>query len=217
MNGRIFGVMLRAQARYVAPFLALAILIAVALPLANLQGLDSAPAFRMDRAGLLLSQSSFLAGMYPVLALCTGVFLAVATWLPDVHWRWVYVLTLPIERGRLAMLRLAAGFTLILPVGLVLWLSGLLAAAVANAPDVVRAYPGALSLRFIFAAASGFVVGSLGVLAGRKLWLVPGFFLLLVIANAAGIHLGIQFTDLLFLNPLSPLHTLAGQWLLFDV
>jgi hypothetical protein len=217
MNGRIFGVMLRAQARYVAPFLALAILIAVALPLANLQGLDSAEAFRMDRAGLLLAQSSFLAGMYPVLALCTGVFLAVATWLPDVHWRWVYVLTLPIERGRMAALRLATGLTLILPVGLVLWLSGMLAAAVANAPDVVRAYPGALALRFIAAAASGFVVGSLGVLAGRKLWLVPGVFLLLVIANATGIHLGFQLADLIFLNPLSPLHALAGQWLLFDV
>lgn len=217
MNGRIFGVMLRAQARYVAPFLALAVLLAVALPLANLQGLDSAAAFRMDRAGLLLSQSAFLAGFYPVLALCTGVFLAVATWLPDVHWRWVYVLTLPIDRGRMAVLRLATGFTLILPVGFILWLSGLLAAAVANAPDVVRAYPGALSLRFIFAAASGFVVGSLGVLAGRKLWLVPGLLLLLVLLDAVGIPLGFRFADVLFLNPLSPLHTLAGQWLLFDV
>jgi hypothetical protein len=217
MNGRIFGVMLRAQARYVAPFLALAILIAVALPLANLQGLDSAEAFRMDRAGLLLTQASYLAGMYPVLALCLGVFLAVATWLPDVHWRWVYVLTLPVERGRMAALRLATGFTLILPVGLTLWLSGLLAAAVANAPEVIRAYPGALTLRFIFAAASGFVVGSLSVLAGRKLWLIPGVFLLLVLANAVGIPLGFRLADLLFLNPLSPLHTLAGQWLLFDV
>lgn len=217
MNGRIFGVMLRAQARYVAPFLALAILIAVALPLANLQGLDAAEAFRMDRAGLLLAQSSYLAGMYPVLALCLGVFLAVATWLPDVHWRWVYVLTLPIERGRMAALRLGTGLALILPVALTLWLSGLLAAAVANAPDVVRAYPGALALRFIFAAASGFVVGSLGVLAGRKLWLVPAVFVLVVLANAVGIPLGFRLADLLFLNPLSPLHTLAGQWLLFDV
>jgi hypothetical protein len=217
MNGRIFRVMLAAQARYVAPFLALAILIAVALPLANLQGLDSAAAFRMDRAGLLLTQSSYLAGMYPVLALCLGVFLAVATWLPDVHWRWVYVLTLPIERGRMAMLRMTTGFMLILPVAMMLWISGLLAAAVANVPDVVQAYPGALALRFIFAATSGFVVGSLGVLAGRKLWLVPGVFLLLVLANAAGIPLGFRLADLLFLNPLSPLHTLAGQWLLFDV
>ena len=217
MNGRIFGVMLRAQARYVAPFLALAILIAVALPLANLQGLDSAAAFRLDRAGLLLAQSSFLAGLYPVLALCVGVFLAVATWLPDVHWRWVYVLTLPIDRGRMAALRLATGLTLILPVAVVLWLSGLLAAAVANAPDVVRAYPGALTLRFIAAAACGFVVGSLGVLAGRKLWLIPGVFLLLLLAGAVGVPLGSRLADLLFLAPLSPLHTLAGQWLLFDV
>ena len=217
MNGRIFRVMLAAQARYVAPFLALAVLIAVALPLANLQGIDSGAAFKVDRTGILLAQSSYLAGMYPVLALCVGIFLAVATWLPDVHWRWVYVLTLPIERGRLALLRLGTGFTLILPVALTLWFSGLLAAAVADAESVVRAYPGALALRFFAGAASGFLVGSLGVLAGRKLWLLPAFFLLIVVAGAVGVDLTFRLSDILFLHPLSPLHTLAGQWLLFDV
>jgi hypothetical protein len=217
MNGRIFRVMLAAQARYVAPFLALAILIAVALPLANLQGLDAAGALKLDRTGLLLAQSSYLAGMYPVLALCVGIFLAVATWLPDVHWRWVYVLTLPIERGRLALLRLGTGFALILPVALTLWLAGLLAAAVADAPEVVRSYPGALALRFAAGAASGFLVGSLGVLAGRKLWLLPAAFLLIILAGALGVDFSFRFSDLLFLHPLSPLHTLAGQWLLFDV
>jgi hypothetical protein len=217
VNGRIFRVMLAAQARYVAPFLALAVLIAVALPLANLQGLDSATAFQVDRTGLLLGQSTYLAGMYPVLALCVGIFLAVATWLPDVHWRWVYVLTLPIDRSRLALLRLASGFVLILPVALTLWFSGLLAAAVADAPSVVRAYPGALALRFIAGAASGFLVGSLTVLAGRKLWLLPAAFLLIVLAGAVGFDISFRLSDILFLHPLSPLHTLAGQWLLFDV
>jgi hypothetical protein len=217
MNGRIFRVMLAAQARYVAPFLALAILLAVALPLANLQGLDAAGALKLDRTGLLLAQSNYLAGMYPVLALCVGIFLAVATWLPDVHWRWVYVLTLPIERGRLALLRLGTGFALILPVALTLWLAGLLAAAVADAPEVVRSYPGALALRFVAGAASGFLVGSLGVLAGRKLWLLPAAFLLIILAGALGVDITFRLSDLLFLHPLSPLHTLAGQWLLFDV
>jgi len=217
MNARIFGVMLRAQARYVAPFLALAILIAVALPLANLQGIDSAEAFRADRTGVLLAQSSTLSGFYPVLALCVGIFLAVATWLPDVQWRWVYVLTLPIERGRLALLRLATGSALILPVALTLWLSGLLAVAVADAPTVVRAYPGALALRFIAGAAAGFALGSLGVLAGRKLWLLPAAFLLFIVAGSLGFDVPFQITDNLFLHPLSPLHSLAGQWLLFDV
>ena len=217
MNGRIFGVMLRAQARYVAPFLALAILIAVALPLATLQGLDSAESFRVDRTGLLLAQSAFLAGAYPVLALCVGIFLAVATWLPDVHWRWVYVLTLPVERARLAALRLGVGFALILPVALVLWLSGLLTAAVADAPDVVRAYPGALALRFVAGATTGFVLGSLAVLAGRKLWLLPLAFLLYAVVSGMGLDLHVNLADLLFLHPLSPLHPLAGQWLLFDV
>ena len=217
MNGRIFRVMLAAQARYIAPFLALAILIAVALPLTNLQGIDSAELFKADRTGLLLAQSSYLAGMYPILALCVGIFLAVATWLPDVHWRWVYVLTLPIERSRLALLRLGTGFALILPVALTLWLSGILAAALADAPSVVRAYPGALALRFVAGAAAGFVVGSLGVLAGRKLWLLPAAFLLIVVAGAVGVDLMFDLSDLLFLHPLSPLHSLAGQWLLFDV
>lgn len=217
MNGRIYRVMLAAQARYVAPFLALAILIAIAIPLATLQGVDSAETFRVDRAGILLAQSGYLAWMYPVFALCLGIFLAVATWLPDVHWRWIYVLTLPIERGRMALLRLSAGFSLILPVAATLWLSGLLATLLADAPAVIKAYPGALALRFIAGAASGFLVGSLGVLAGRKLWLLPVAFLLLILVNAIGLRVDFLFPEIIFLHPFSPLHMLAGQWLLFDV
>ena len=106
---------------------------------------------------------------------------------------------------------------MILPVAMMLWFSGLLTTAVADAPDVVQAYPGALALRFIAGAATGFVLGSLAVMAGRKLWLLPLAFLLYAIAVGSGLSFGVNLSDVLFLNPFSPLHPLAGQWLLFDV
>jgi hypothetical protein len=217
VNGRIFRVMLAAQARYVAPFLALAVLIAVALPLGTLQGLNTADALELDRIGLLLEQSRFLAPGYPLLAICLGAFLAVATWLPDVHWRWVYVLTLPVERTRLAVMRVVAGMLLILPVSATIWVSGLLAAKVADLPELVRAYPGSLSLRFIAGAAASYCVGSLCVIAGKRLWLVPVVIGGLILLQGAGVDLGFSLVDLIFLNPLSPFHALAGQWVLFDV
>lgn len=217
MNARIFGVMLRAQARYVAPFLALAILVGVALPLATLQGLNVADALELDRVGLVLEQSRIVAGAYPILALCLGAFLSVATWLPDVHWRWVYVLTLPVDRTRLAIMRSAAGMLLVLPVSAAIWLSGMLAAKVADLPDLVRAYPGVLSLRFIAGAAAAYSIGSLCVIAGKRLWLVPIAVGGLLLLQALGIGLIFNVIDLIFLHPFSPLHALSGQWVLFDV
>ena len=224
MNGRIFRVMLAAQARYVAPVLALAVLIAMALPLATLQGLNTADVIGLDRIGLLLAQSRFLAAGYPLLALCLGAFLAVATWLPDVHQRWVYVLTLPVDRTKLAVMRLLAGSTLILPVAATLWLAGLLAARVADLPELIQAYPGSLALRFIAGAAASFCAGSLCVLAGKRLWLIPLAVVALILLTGTGIGqsgggvpLGFRIVDLIFLHPLSPFHALAGQWLLFDV
>ncbi|MEP6744450.1 MAG: hypothetical protein ABJB33_03060, partial [Gemmatimonadota bacterium] len=217
MNGRIFRVTLAAQARYVAPFLALAVLIAVALPLATLQGMNASEVFQLDRAGLVLAQSRTLAGGYPILALCLGLFLAVATWLPDIHQRWAYVLTLPVARSRIALIRVVAGITLLVPVALALWIAGMLAARVADLPDVVRAYPGALTLRFLAGGAVAFAAGSLVVLAGKRLWIIPVAIGLLLLLQTAGLPIWSNVIDALFLHPLGPFHPLAGQWLLFDV
>ena len=217
MNGRIFRVMLAAQARYVAPFLALGVIAAVAVPMLSVQGLDNARSGWIDRAEAVLTQSGMAAPLFPILAVCVGCFIAVATWLPDIAGRWVYVLTLPVDRVRLAAMRLATGVALILPVGLALWVSALLAVSMAGVGDPVVAAPGAIALRFIVAAVLTFVVVSPVVLFSRRTWIV------LVVLVLASVILAVRITglprliDLLFQHEKSPLHPLAGQWRLFDV
>jgi hypothetical protein len=217
MNGRIFRAMLVAQARYVAPFLGLGIVAAVAVPMLTVQGIDNVSTAFTDRAGLVLNQTAFTAPFFPILALCLGCFIAVATWLPDIAGRWVYVLTLPVDRVRLAALRLATGVVLILPVALALWLSALFAVSLAGLGDPIIASPGALALRFFLAAALTFFVVSPVVLFSRRTWIVLVLVVLVAIISSVRLPGLPSLVDLLFLHDMSPLHPLAGQWRLFDV
>jgi hypothetical protein len=217
MNGRIFRTTLAAQARYVAPFLALAVIAAVAIPMTTVQGIDGASTQFGERTGMVLQQSFVAAFYYPILALCTGCFLAVATWLPDIAGRWVYVLTLPVDRVRLAAMRLAAGAALIVPVAAALWIAGWLAVGMAGLESPVVAYPGALALRFFVAATLAYLLVSPMVLFARRTWLLLGLLVLVLVASSIRISAVPDILDLLFLHELSPLHPLAGQWRLFDV
>jgi len=217
MNGRIYRVMLAAQARYTAPFLALAAVAAVAVPMLTVQGIGMAESLGGDRAAMLLTQSRLVAGWYPVLAVCTGFFLAVALWLPDIAGRWVYVLTLPVDRARLALLRLSAGATLILPVSVVLWVMARLAVVIAGMPNVVQVYPEAIALRFTVATLVVYLIVGLMVQVGRKAWLGVAAIVILMSLEVFGVGWWSGIMEALFLYPLSPLHSLAGQWLLFDV
>ncbi len=217
MNGRIYRVMLAAQARYTAPFLALAVVAAVAIPLLTVQGIGMAESLGVHRVSMVLSQAGNVSGWYPVLAVCTGFFLAVSLWLPDIAGRWVYVLTLPIDRTRLALLRLAAGATLILPIALVLWVMARIAVVIAAVPSLVRVYPEAIALRFTVATFVIYLVVGLMVQVGRKAWLGLAAIILLMMLQVFGVGWWSAIVDALFLYPLSPLHALAGQWLLFDV
>lgn len=217
MTGRIFRTMLAAQARYVAPFLALGIVAAAAVPMLTVQGIDNLPTEFTDRAGRVLQQSGYYAPLFPILAMCLGCFIAVATWLPDIAGRWVYALTLPIDRVRLAAYRLATGVVLILPVALVLWCSSLFAVSLAGLDLPVITAPGALALRFLAAAILTFFVVSPVVLFSRRTWIILAF--VVIVAFIFSVRLpGIpNLVDLLFLHEMSPLHPLAGQWRLFDV
>jgi len=217
MNGRIFRVMLAAQARYVAPFLALGIMAAAAVPMLTVQGTDNTPPGSLDRAGHVLGQAAIAAPLFPIVALCLGCFIAVATWLPDIAGRWVYVLTLPIDRVRLAGYRLATGVVLILPVVLVLWLSSLLAVSLAGLTAPIVAAPGALALRFLLAAVLTFFVVSPVVLFSRRTWIALVSLVLVAIIFSVRLPGLPNLIDLLFLHEMSPLHPLAGQWRLFDV
>ena len=217
MNARMFRVTLAAQARYLAPILALAVVVAALVPLLTVQGADLQLPWWGGRAELLIQQSQALAPIYPAMALSFGIFFAAANWLPDVWTRWVYVFTLPVARARVALIRLAAGIVLMTPAVLSLWVAGLVGSRVADLPSVIEAHPGALALRFGAATLVSYALTSLLILMGRRIWYVGLALLMLVVVQGLGVHFGVTLTDILFLHPLSPLHVFAGQWLFLDV
>jgi hypothetical protein len=217
MNGKIFRVTLGAQARYLAPVLALAVVLATLLPLLTVQGVAQQTQWWGGRTELLLEQSRGFAPFYPAMALCFGIFFAAANWLPDVWTRWVYVFTLPVPRPQLALIRLAAGIVLMTPAVLALWVAGLVGSRMADLPSVVEAHPGAIALRFGAATLVSYALTSLLVLLGRRVWYVGLALILLVVLQGLGVDFGFSLTDTLFLHPLSPLHVFAGQWFFLDV
>jgi len=217
MNARMFRVTLAAQARYLAPILALAVVVAALVPLLTVQGVDAQTHWWGGRTELLLEQSRIFAPIYPAMALSFGIFFAAANWLPDVWTRWVYVFTLPVARARVALIRLGAGIVLMTPAVLSLWIAGMVGVRVAALPSVVEAHPGALALRFGAATLVSYALTSLLILMGRRIWYLGLALVVLVVVQGLGVHFGVTLTDILFLSPLSPLHVFAGQWLFLDV
>lgn len=217
MNARMFRVTLAAQARYLAPILALAVVVAALVPLLTVQGANEQVRWWGGRAELLLEQSRVFAPIYPAMALSFGIFFAAANWLPDVWTRWVYVFTLPVARARVALIRLAAGIVLMTPAVLSLWIAGVVGSRVADLPSVIETHPGALALRFGAATLVSYALTSLLILMGRRIWYLGLALVVLVVVQGFGVHFGVTLTDIIFLHPLSPLHVFAGQWLFLDV
>jgi hypothetical protein len=217
MNARMFRVTLTAQARYLAPILGLAVVVAALIPLLTVQGVEGQVPWVGGRTELLLEQSRIFAPLYPAVALSFGIFFAAANWLPDVWTRWVYVFTLPMARSRVALLRLGAGILLMTPAVLALWIAGMVGSRIALLPSVVEAHPGAIALRFGAATLVSYALTSLLILMGRRIWYLGLALALLVVVQGFGVHFGVSITDILFLHPLSPLHVFAGQWLFLDV
>lgn len=212
-----FRVILAAEARYLAPAIALAVVAVALLPLLTIQGSEVLPGRSGDRLDLMLSQAFYLSPFYPAIATALGGFLAAANWLPDVRGRWVYAFTLPVPRSRLAYLRLAAGAVLALPPIAALWIAGTIGAAAADLPAVIRANTTAITLRFAAATLVVYCAASLLVLLGRKAWYLAGAVMVLLILDLLGSGVMVAVMDALFLHPLSPFHALAGHWLFLDV
>lgn len=212
-----FRVILAAEARYLAPAIALAVVAVAVLPLLTIQGTDRLPGQSGDRIDLLLAQAFFYSPFYPAIATALGGFLAAANWLPDARARWVYAFTLPMPRSRLAYLRLAAGAVLAIPPVVALWISGTIGAASAGLPSVVQAHTTSITLRFAAATLVVYCAASLLVLIGRKAWYIGAAVVLLLIVNVLGAGVMGGVMDALFLHPLSPFHALAGHWLFLDV
>jgi hypothetical protein len=216
MKGSPFRVILAAESRYLAPAIALAVVVLTALPLLTIQG-EPVPGLSGDRIDILLAQAAYFSPFYPAIAVALGAFLAAANWLPDLRGRWVYAFTLPIARERLALLRLGAGAVLAVPPVLALWIAGMIGAAVAELPAVVQSHATSIALRFGAATMVVYCAGSLMVLLGRKAWYIVVALVGLVLLDLFGVGAAPAIADALFLHPLSPFHALAGHWLFIDV
>ena len=217
MNRSPFRAILTAQARYLAPVIALATIVTALLPLITLQVFPEMVGFRDRRLDALLAPAQFMGPFYPGVAVALGGLFAAAYWLPDATGRWVYAFTLPISRARLALLRLGAGAVLMLPAVLSLWVVGVIGAAASDLPAIIQVHAGALALRFAAGTLVAYAAGSLLVLLGRKAWFLAGGMVILALLGGLGIGIWQWLIDVFFLSPISPFHVLAGYWLYIDV
>lgn len=163
-------------------------------------------------------------GMSLVIIAVLGAFLVAALpWQTDAATRHVLPLSLPITWRHYVTMRFGAGaLTLLLPT-LALWIGCMIALALVDVPATLRAYPGALSLRFLavclFAYAATF---ALQYLAGRKsavtvLVILLAGCVLVFVQNMLGLGgLTDGLMDALVRVP-GPLAVFASDWALIDV
>lgn len=209
------------------------VLAAFGLPLLVIQGLHSTTTdARINlMSQMVLSDVSQWAPLFPILAVVTGVTLALTAWTWDHRGNHVYPLSLPIARWRYVALKMGAGAVLLLVPCLAFWLGSLAAAASAVIPEGLRAYPTALALRFLltslllyallFALAAGTMRTALWVL-GTFLFLLffgstlTGFLSGTLFPGLEGWSFLEWFTDSILYWP-GPFDVITGSWMIIDV
>jgi hypothetical protein len=171
----------------------------------------------------LLDAAGRWSAAYPVLALAAALILAAGAWWPDHRVKHVYALTLPVARWRYLLLRYASGLSLLLAVGAVLWLSALVATLRLSLPELLRAYPGTLTLRFCLAGLSAYtLLFALSGLTPRTARIIVAGLLVLVILTVAGDLLSLDWNPIAtvfdaLLGRYSPLSVFRARWMLVDV
>ena len=161
--------------------------------------------------------------VYPILAGVLGLVLAVTAWGPDHRGRHVYALSLPIPRWQYALLRYAAGLTLLAIPIFALWVSTLIAAATVKLPVGLTVYPTALSARFALAAVVAYSMFSAAAAGtSRSAAYILGAIAVLLIAQLVftfaetGVDVVSPALDAVFIWP-GPLAVFSGRWMLIDV
>ena len=217
----MFRAILYTQWKWSRLVLLLATLAAFALPLLSVQSARQTMGYWEIRQVLGAVQGWGV--LYPVLASAIALIVAMVAWTPDHRGRHVYALSLPLPRWHYALLRFAAGATLLAAPVLAVWLGGIVATSLAVIPAGLHAYPTMLAARFALAT---LVVYSIFFAISAGTVRTAGYFLgalgLLVafegVANAAGaeIHLFEKLVVLLIVWP-GPFDVLTGRWMLIDV
>lgn len=200
----------------------LGVLAAFLLPILSVQ--QAGDPHRTDwEARMLLNSIQSWSVLYPALAAALGLVLALTAWSADHRGRHVYALSLPIPRWHYALQRFGAGVLLLAAPAVALLVGALLAAATANIPPGLQAYPVALAARFALALVVGYAVFfaiSAGTTrtAGYVLSMVAAIVVVQVLASAAGLdlHLIPSLGERVVLWP-GPLEIFSGRWMLIDV
>ena len=211
------------------------ILAAFGLPLLSVQGLGTAPG--METASLeayrIVSDFPMWMPLFPMMAVLTGIVLALSAWSWDHQFKHVYALSLPLARWEYAMLKMGAGAVLALIPAAALWLGGLIAAASLSLPEGLNAYPSELALRFLlatlisyaaaFAMASStvkttailasLVIGSLIIGEPLSTWLAAPPFEIVSLAQES---LTERAVNAVMTWP-GPFEVFMGNWTLIDV
>ncbi|MEO8139036.1 MAG: hypothetical protein ABI742_05280 [Gemmatimonadota bacterium] len=171
----------------------------------------------------LLERMQRLGPLYPVLALCVGLLVAMIIWMPDRAGRHVYALSLPLPRWKFVLLRYGAGVVLVLSPVLLLGIGALVATAVTQVPPGIHAYPGGITLRFLLATLVAFSIAFAAAAGTSRLTKVVIGVLALVIALEILLSLmGITGADPILkllewlASPTGPLDIFAGRWMLLD-
>lgn len=212
-------VILREHLRRIGPILLVLTALAAALPALSVRAVFGR-GLAVDSM-LVLSTAAGTSPFFPLLAFVVGLFIALTAWSTDHEGGHVYALSLPIPRWHYALLRLGAGFVLLLPAIGALALSATIVTAAVELPPSIHAYPLALSIRFF---ATTLVIFSLffALAAGSKrsaAWGLLAIFLLLVADSMYQVSAGSDYSPLfnLLLAARSPLSFFFGQWSLVDV
>lgn len=210
------------------------ILLAFGIPLLVVQGLGTSPA---DPDTMAISARTVLRGiqawtpLFPLLASVTGVVVALSAWTWDHKKEHVYPLSLPLERWRYVLMKMAAGAVLLAIPCFAFWLGSLLATSSLEIPVGLRAYPTAVALRFLITAL--LLYSLLFAMAAGTLkttvWILVGIGAAVVVGGTAVDWVGEVFLpglgtlslmewllDRLLSWP-GPFEVITGSWMLVDV
>lgn len=171
----------------------------------------------------LLDNMTLMGPLLSFIALFGAFVLAVYPWTIDAETNHVYPLSLPVSWPRyLGMRFLAGSLTLLLP-ALALYLGSLLVVSLIELTPLLRAYPGALAVRFLLALLVAYALSfALQYLAGRRATLVALLLLLGTLGLFAALEilgqkeLGDAIGRFLFEWP-GPLGVFTQSWVLIDV